>query len=96
MTGQLEKQILSILKPFVETLDVESLEVEYKTLVYDTEYEREVDWAYVLQKFYLHACLKKKHAIALWLEGLFSLIDPIQQIAYRQTFAYGRTLLKKP
>jgi hypothetical protein len=95
MTGQIENQILGTLKPLIESLDTESLEAEYKALVYDTEYPREVDWAYVLQKCYLHACLKKKPEIASWLEGLFSLFDPIQQIAYRQTFAYGRVLLRK-
>ena len=95
MVGQIENQILKTLKPMIEIMDVESLEAEYKSLVYDTEYPREVDWAYVLQKCYLHACLKKKLQIATWLEGLFSLFDPIQQIAYRQTFAYGRILLQK-
>jgi hypothetical protein len=95
MSGKIEKQILEILKPLIETLDLESLTEEYNTLVYDTEYPREVDWAYVLQKCYLHACLKKKPQIASWMEGLFSLFDPIQQIAYRQTFAYGRILLQK-
>lgn len=95
MAGQIENQILKTLKPMIEVMDVESLETEYKTLVYDTEYPRDPDWAYVLQKCYLHACLKKKPQIASWLEGLFSLFDPIQQIAYRQTFAYGRILLQK-
>lgn len=52
-------------------------------------------WEYAYQKIYLHACLKKKTAIAEWLRGLFPMFDPIQQIALRQMFSYGKYLLGK-
>jgi hypothetical protein len=54
-----------------------------------------VDWPFVLQKIYIHACLKKKRDIATWLESKFGDLDPISFIAYRQTIAYGKHLLKK-
>ncbi len=54
-----------------------------------------VDWPYVLQKIYIHACLKKKADLAAWLQDQFQYVDAINQIAYRQTFAYGKYLLQK-
>lgn len=52
-------------------------------------------WEYAYQKIYLHACLKKKREIAEWMAGLFPTFDPIQQIALRQMFSYGKYLLAK-
>lgn len=52
-------------------------------------------WEYIYQKLYLHACLKKKKQIVEWMNGLFPQFDPIQQIALRQMFSYGRYLLAK-
>lgn len=52
-------------------------------------------WEYVYQKLYLHACLKKKYEIVEWMKGLFRSFDPIQQIALRQMFSYGKYLLAK-
>ncbi len=53
-----------------------------------------VDWAF--QKLYLHACLKGRKEIAEWLEKVvFPTMDPIQQMALRQGFAYGKHLLRK-
>jgi hypothetical protein len=52
-------------------------------------------WEYIYQKLYLHACLKKKSRIVDWLNGLYSMFDPIQQIALRQMFSYGKYLLQK-
>ena len=54
------------------------------------------DWPYVFHRVYLHACLKKKKEIAEWLQtALYPFMDPIQQIALRQIFVYGRHLLSK-
>jgi hypothetical protein len=52
-------------------------------------------WEYIYQKLYLHACLKRKREIVDWLNGLFTMFDPIQQIALRQMFSYGKYLLQK-
>ncbi len=57
--------------------------------------EEEIDWTSLFKNCYLHACLKKKPQIAAWFEEVFKEFDPIQQIALRQTFAYGRHLLRK-
>ena len=54
------------------------------------------DWAFILQKVYIHACLKKRRDAAAWLEQLFwSRLDPISQIAYKHTLNYGHVLLRR-
>ena len=54
------------------------------------------DWPFLFQKSYLHACLLGRTNIAHWLHNsVFPTMDPIQQIALRQIFSYGRHLLKK-
>ncbi len=54
-----------------------------------------IDWVYLFQKVYLHACLRRRADVATWLQEVcFQQLDVIQQIAVRQVFAYGRHLLK--
>jgi fido (protein-threonine AMPylation protein) len=75
--------------------DFDALRAFYQDLLL-TEFEKPVDWGYVLQKLYLHACLKRQHAVAAWLEQIYNgVLDPIQQIAHRHMFAYGRQLLHR-
>lgn len=57
--------------------------------------ELEYDWPYFFHRVYLHACLKKRNEFADWLYTLYERMDPIQQIALRQIFPYGRHLLTK-
>ena len=55
----------------------------------------DVDYGYLFQKTYLHACLKGAEDIAVWLQTVgFSALDPIQQIFLRQVFAYGGVILR--
>ena len=54
-----------------------------------------VAWEYVLQKLYVHACLKKHPIIAKRILEYMPLLDPIQQIAIRQTIPYGKWLLSR-
>jgi hypothetical protein len=62
----------------------------------ETEYPQEPDWPYIFHRVYLHACLKGLTEAASWLEtAIYPKMDPIQQIALRQIFPYGRVLLQK-
>ncbi len=77
-------------KQFIERDNLEGLQEYY------TDYGHEnFPWEYIYQKLYLHACLKKKPRIVAWLDGLYPKFDPIQQIALRQMFSYGRYLMAK-
>jgi hypothetical protein len=91
----MDAQIVANCKRLIEKGDLLSLQSYYRELML-TEFERDPDWPYIFHRVYLHACLKGKGEIAEWIHtALFSLMDPIQQIALRQIFPYGRYLLSK-
>ena len=77
-------------KTLIEEDNVEGLQ-EY----YMENLSEPYPWEYVYQKLYLHACLKKKRLVVDWMSGQFEYFDPIQKIALRQMFSYGRYLLTK-
>lgn len=84
------EDFIKLCKSRVENDDLEGLQKLYQEYL-----DEDFAWEYAYQKIYLHACLKKKQEIAKWIESLYELMDPIQQIALRQMFAYGRYLLAK-
>ena len=87
--------IIDTCKQYIEENNIDYLKESYKQIM-DSEHLRVLDWPFIFQKLYLHACLKRKPEIAEWFEKtLFPLMDPIQQVALRQTFPYGRYLLGK-
>ena len=61
------------------------------------EYQQDdtIAWDYVLQKLYVHACLRKKLEISEKILEYIVLLDPIQQIAIRQMIPYGKWLLQR-
>lgn len=84
---------LKDIKLIVERGDLLSLQ-EYFSMIMSGEVDALVEWDYLFQKVYLHACLKKKREIAKWLEKeVFLQLPPIQAIAIRQVFPYGNYLL---
>jgi hypothetical protein len=86
-------RILKDIKQFINENKLEELKIYYNDLMqYDLT---DVALPDLYQKVYIHACLKKRRAIAEWLESLFPKFDPITQIAYRQVFSYGRYLLAR-
>ena len=84
----MEESLLRECKEYINANKFEEFQEFYRELT-------ESDWANLYQKVYLHACLKKKHQIAEWLETLFTQFPPITQIAYRQLFFYGYVLLRR-
>jgi hypothetical protein len=77
-------------KTLIEKENLEALQEMYSENASET-----YPWEYIYQKLYLHACLKKKQKIVDWLNCMFEQFDPIQKIALRQMFSYGRYLLAK-
>ncbi len=92
-----ERTIVLDCKTFIDKGAIQQLQTYVRNLRTDYDWsEGEPDWAWILQKVYLHACLRKQGEIAAWLEDLFhTQLDPVQQIAYRHTLNYGRVLLRK-
>lgn len=96
-----EQHIIRECKQILNTSNTETslgaLQAHYKYVMECdwTDQGQQPDWAFILQKVYLHACLKGHATVASWLQTMFTTLNPIQQIAYRQTFAYGRVLLQR-
>ncbi len=85
-------EVIGNFKRYIEAGSLDACQI-YLQEILDT-YE-DVPWDYIFQKVYLHACLKKQKEIVDWLLLIFNDLPPIQQIAVRQVFSYGRTLLAK-
>lgn len=83
------------LKQLVEKSGKDALQEVFQEIL-EGCLELDVECDYLFQKIYLHACLKDKHEIALWLEkDVFPTLPAIQQTSIRQVFAYGHYLLSK-
>jgi len=78
---------------YIEGMDLEGFQ-DYTKSILDSEEAISFSWDYIFHRVYLHACLKGAEPIAAWLQTtLFPMLPPIQQIALRQIFPYGRHLL---
>jgi len=82
---------IDICKKYIDDNNINGLQ-EFSISLLEFNY----DWPYLFQKVYLHSCLKKRADMAEWLYStMYSKMDPIQQIALRQIFPYGKYLLTK-
>ena len=90
-----DSTILADVKHHIDCGNLSGIQHVWNSLS-DYEFEEQPDWVYLFQKIYLHACLKHQPQIAEWMQHvLFPKMDPIQQIALRQVFSYGKYLLKR-
>lgn len=91
----MNQEIIDTCKRYIDSGNLEDIKSYYRELM-QTEFPEEPDWPYIFHRVYLHACLKGRLEIAQWIhQALFPMMDPIQQIALRQIFPYGRYLLSK-
>lgn len=82
---------IDICKKYINDNNFEEFQ-EFSISLLDFQY----DWSYLFQKVYLHSCLKKRLDIAEWLHNtMYCRMDPIEQMALRQIFPYGKYLLNK-
>jgi len=87
--------IIEVCKKYIEENNIDYLQLYYKEVVSSSHFQ-DLDWPVIFHRLYLHACLRKKPEIANWFETvLYPTMDPIQQIALRQIFPYGKYLLSK-
>lgn len=97
LANQPTQEIIQVAKDRINHGDLESIQQIYLDIL-NTEYPTgyEPDIGYIFHRIYLHACLKGYPIIADWLtKSLYSNMDPIEQIALRQIFPYGRLLLSR-
>lgn len=95
MSTAVEKDVFFTAKEMIERNHFDALQ-SYWSEIQETEFPHRLDWVVLFQKLYIHACLRKRHEIATWFQTvLYPTLDPIQQIAVRQVFAYGNYLLRK-
>ncbi len=86
--------VIGNFKRYIEAGSLEACKSYLQEII--DEYENDsIPWDYIFQKVYLHACLKKQKAIVDWLMLVFNGLPPIQQIAVRHVFSYGRALLSR-
>ena len=84
-----ERAIIRVIKDFINQDDLNGLQ-EYYTDIQTSEIK--INWQYIYQTSYIHACLKQRTGIVEWLTKLFDDFDPISKIGMRQMFSYGRHL----
>jgi hypothetical protein len=97
IANQPTQEIIHAAKDRINNGDLHGIQQIYLNIL-NTEYatNEEPDVGYLFHRLYLHACLKGQPTIADWLTtALFNNMDPIQQIALRQIFPYGRLLLSR-
>ncbi len=89
----MEQIIIQRCKQYLNENRIEECKSYIQSIVIE---DCEYDWPVLFHRVYLHACLKGRESIADWLQtSLFPTMDPIQQIALRQIFPYGRVLLSQ-
>lgn len=91
----MSEEIIQRCKRYIDEKNTSALQVFYQELpdLYDTD---QLDWPRIFHRVFLHACLKGNEPIAHWMQNdLYLKLDPIQQIALRQIFPYGRQLLQR-
>jgi len=88
----MDAEIINTCKRYITENNVCALQVYYSELQ-NTEFPKQPDWPLIFHRVYLHACLKGLLPVVEWLEKEFTNMDPIQKIALRQIFPYGKHLL---
>jgi hypothetical protein len=91
----MDDHIIRTCKGFINEGNTYAIQDYYRELLM-SEFDRTPDWPFIFHRVYLHACLRGRSDISLWMTTiLYPTMDPIQQIALRQIFPYGRVLLSK-
>jgi len=88
-------EIVRRCKRYIDEKNDSALQGFYEDII-DTYDTSNLDWPTIFHRVYLHACLRGNETLASWLhKELYPKMDPIQQIALRQIFPYGRHLIKR-
>ena len=87
-----ERNCIKYIKLLIDSDNLAEIQLYYNELLSS---DISMNWQYIYQTCYIHACLKHKTNIVEWISSLFEDLDPISKIAMRQVFSYGRYLLNR-
>jgi hypothetical protein len=88
----MDYEIIQTCKQYINDKNLDLLQDYYHDLIQTPN----VDWPFIFQKVYLHACLRNCEEIVEWMKTqIYPQMDPIQQIALRHTLTYGKYLVRK-
>jgi hypothetical protein len=88
----MSEDVVQIFKEFINNNDLEG----FKDFIEEVaESDGPIEWDYIFQKVYIHACLKKNKPIAEFLMQKFTEMAPEHQIIARQVLTYGRYLMER-
>jgi hypothetical protein len=84
--------LIHVFKEYINKKDSDG----FKEFLFEVQDSYEsLNFEYLFQKVYIHACLKKYKPVVDLLTEKYKELDPIHKIALRQIFAYGNYLLKR-
>ena len=95
----MQNNIISSGKEYIDINNIALLK-ELHNKIYNFNTNKDSDYKlnfqYIYKTLLLYACTKKKKKSIKFLADLYFTFDDISRIALRQTFFYGKYLLKKP
>ena len=88
----MSEDVVHIFKEYINNNDIDG----FKNFIEEvSESDEPIEWDYIFQKVYIHACLKKNKSFTEFLMTKFTEMAPEHQIIARQVFAYGRYLMER-
>ena len=95
MSNLVEQSIVNDVKKIIERGSIEEMKEFWLSITTEYEFDQPIDFPWIMQKVFIHACLHGKKDIAEWLRSIFDGMDEISKIAYKHTINYGDALLRK-
>ena len=87
-----QDDLIRVFKDYINKNNVDG----FKEFLFEVQETYEsLSWDYLFHKIYIHACLKKNQPIVDIMIEKYNTLDPIDKIALRQIFSYGKYLLKR-
>lgn len=91
----MNKKLIAEGKYIISCHDIIELKEYYHDIKQLSNTDYQINYQYIFQQLFTHACLKKNKAIIIYLTRLyFEAFDDIAQIALRQSFFYAKYTIK--
>ena len=88
----MSEDVVHIFKEYINNNDIDG----FKNFIEEvSESDEPIEWDYIFQKVYIHACLKKNKSFTEFLMTKFTEMEQQHQIIARQVLTYGRYLMER-